>query len=64
MKTELNPCPFCGGEARSTMYDPYDGYQGNCTRYVVQCSNCGAKIEHSKMQVAIEKWNRRVNDDT
>lgn len=57
--TDLKPCPFCGGEARYSTYDPYDGYQGDCTTHVVRCRDCKAKIERRTKEEVIEAWNRR-----
>lgn len=64
MEPELNPCPFCGGDASITLYDPYDGYQGNCGYYVVYCSKCSVQMQNSNKEKLIKEWNRRANDDT
>ena len=46
---KLKPCPFCGGEASITLYDPYDGYQGaNCAYDVACCSKCSVEMQNSK----------------
>ena len=37
LMTELKKCPFCGSEAEIESYDPYDGYQGDCTVWRVKC---------------------------
>lgn len=59
-KIELKPCPFCGGLASVYSYDPYDSYQGDCTRYRVRCIDCKAFVERKYEDEAIEAWNRRV----
>ena len=56
----LKDCPFCGGKAKLSEYDPYDGYQGDCTRYVVSCTECGAKVETRFAAKSVATWNERV----
>ena len=60
--SELKRCPFCGGEPKISVYDPYDGYQGNCTIYKIQCHKCGVKVESSFRDTCINLWNRRLID--
>lgn len=51
-KTELKPCPFCGGEA--TVYQDYTGY------FVVQCRECGITTLKSTSRDMVEDvWNTR-----
>lgn len=57
---ELKHCPFCEGIAEAKTHDPYDGYQGNCSRGVVRCTKCGATVEDKSLEKAIAKWNRRA----
>ena len=55
-ETELNPCPFCGGEA--TMNDrPY--YQPGC-KDVYCCSGLG--LLFGTREEAIKAWNQRPSD--
>jgi len=55
-KTELKPCPFCGGEALAS-YDS-DDYP------VVECQSCCARTDwFDHIYNAIEAWNKRVNKD-
>ena len=61
---ELKPCPFCGGKSRIIAYDPFDGYQGNCTVYLACCVVCGAEIKKATEEKTIEAWNRRVEDES
>ena len=65
--TELNPCPFCGGEAYVVPGVYRDGgYIENCA--YVQCTKCWARTDEvsecmPEMQVydmAVSTWNRRA----
>lgn len=58
--TDLKPCPFCGGEATTWSYDPYDGYQGRNEVYCAGCKTCGVHYSSSTKTTATDKWNRRV----
>ena len=60
---ELKPCPYCGGEANIESYDPYDGYQGDCTVWRVKCIECKAFIQRGTKDEAIAAWNRRVGEE-
>ena len=56
MKTELKPCPFCGGQARR--------YNGNTDMYGVVCKKCGAKVfGYGNEASATKAWNRRTNSE-
>lgn len=60
---ELKPCPFCGSKAKEPYYyDPFDGYQGDCGRYIIGCSKCSAELITRTKDEAIEEWNRRAED--
>ena len=64
MPNELEPCPFCGCEAVDGYYhDPFDGYQGDCSRYRLRCQVCGVSLERKTKQEAIEAWNRRNDEE-
>ena len=61
---ELKPCPFCGEICIALFhYDPFDGYQGDCGRYVARCVRCYATIERRNEKEAVAAWNRRANDE-
>ena len=62
-ETKLKPCPFCGGEATTYSYDPFDGYQGNLTKYVISCTKCAANIETGSKVKSERMWNRRISDE-
>lgn len=59
MSSNLKPCPFCGGQAvLEELGWPHHVY----------CTECGAKVTSCKFEKdgeleAIEKWNRRADDD-
>lgn len=58
--SELKKCPFCGGEAKAISYDPYDGYQGYLTVWLIACKKCTAMLQRKTKEQAIEAWNRRT----
>lgn len=68
LKEELKPCPFCGGKAYKETTYPTD-YPNWNTRSRVYCDACGAEIEINgniktcqvAQEVAVNRWNRRVN---
>lgn len=71
MASELKPCPFCGGDAKTYDYeceeDIYDpdtlGFVDTeyFTRWGCGCETCGAMIpeKHTEAE-AIEAWNTRA----
>lgn len=60
MATKLESCPCCGGKAKVKAYDPYDGYQGDNTKFQVVCEECGVNTgAKSTVEEALETWNRR-----
>ena len=59
---EIEPCPFCGGEARIL----HGGLRCMAT---VECCKCGASVKaisdsEDPVLLAIEKWNKRVGKET
>ncbi len=63
-ETELKPCPFCGGtDIEIYSYDPYDGYQGNLTRWCAVCTSCGCEYDKEEKSAVIEAWNRRADNE-
>ena len=60
---DLKPCPFCGDKVINIYaYDPYNGYQGDCSIYKIMCNRCGAQVQHRKVMEVIKAWNSRVED--
>ena len=61
MIEKLKPCPFCGGEAK---LEKVSGF------VVAKCGDCGAEsgvvgisAEYCANDKAIEKWNRRIQNE-
>jgi Lar family restriction alleviation protein len=53
MKTELLPCPFCGGVELEPVQTENDGY-------AVYCADCYATgPEATSKQAALTAWNQR-----
>ena len=69
--SELELCPFCGGEAelsfahRAFRYVAYDGTPKDTGYYyTVRCTECGCRIGiYENPAMAIEAWNRRKKSD-
>ncbi len=63
-KSELKPCPFCGGEAEMGVKHGSYGYTPDI--YYVKCKRCGQKVEvvseryKNLSDIAVGAWNRRV----
>lgn len=57
---KVKECPCCGGKAKVKDYDPYDGYQGDNTKFQVVCEECGVNTGAKRtVEEALETWNRR-----
>lgn len=53
-RTELKPCPFCGGNAKFRSDFCYG------RKYHVECEDCGVKSPHKLIsEDAIRAWNER-----
>lgn len=60
--TKLKPCPCCGQtKLFNYWFDPYDGYQGDCSQFVIRCTECGLSMTKRKEEDAVEAWNRRAD---
>ena len=69
MSEKLKPCPFCGtklveirdnGVFNHAIY----GLEPNNLPFYAFCTNCGARSDVcADYKIAIEAWNRRVNDE-
>ena len=54
---KLNPCPFCGGEAKVIG-------RGKYSDYLAKCLSCGATSEYKGTpEEAAETWNRRIEHE-
>lgn len=60
LRTELEPCPFCGGKAALTEVEP-SGYIVECTNGVCNAStNVRYSCGEDARPLVIEQWNRRT----
>lgn len=60
-RTELKPCPFCGGKGVAILEDEnkYLYY-----RYMAQCQKCGANAKLGRTKEEARKaWNRRAEHE-
>lgn len=54
---ELKNCPFCGEKVKVIQ-------RGNSISYfVVKCEPCRAEVKGTMEDVAVARWNRRVQSD-
>lgn len=61
-KSELKPCPFCGGEALTIYWDGSKTYSVGCVNtFVCHGGTHTSKIYRTEQEAA-EAWNRRVDD--
>lgn len=63
--TKLKTCPFCGGMALIND-DPYavEDTEERYWAFNIVCSKCcAASGLHASIEMAIEAWNRRVDND-
>ena len=62
MTKNLKPCPFCGGKAAvhelETRTSSIGGYYVICTKCLTSSNN------YSTPEIAAERWNRRVKDES
>ncbi len=63
---DLKPCPFCGGEAFTQVFEPHShslefipDYPGSAS---VECANCPCGILKDTLDEAIMTWNTRTPD--
>lgn len=54
---ELKPCPFCGGEAKVKYI---------LGKKAVVCQECNAEMysDYTPIEMLVEMWNRRTENDT
>ena len=62
-KSELKPCPFCGGEARIKPFVSKRLFTKGMKVYEVQCTSCDCRTPLCyTSEVAEMRWNRRAED--
>jgi len=62
-QVELEPCPFCGGEAQWDCMTSNEQYE--CTEWSPECPKCGATVILDRTcgkHEAAAAWNTRTND--
>lgn len=61
-KTEMKPCPFCGGKA--ALSDAGWKCKDKQKRYTVRCEKCGTSrcVKPMHLSRAIAVWNERYED--
>lgn len=59
MSEEIEPCPFCGGEAIEPNLE-----DGDCVYWIDHDERCFLKIKEVStfFDIYLEAWNRRVNN--
>lgn len=62
MKTEIKPCPFCGGEAH--VYQTLGEKWACGCNLLVGSDKCGISAIRMIRNDAVEAWNRRVMEKT
>jgi len=60
-KTELKPCPFCGGEKQENNRVPMDAGNSIYWIFCENCHTCGPIADTKR--AAIAAWNRRVTEE-
>lgn len=62
---ELKPCPFCGGEAALRVASEiwHSGGQVEIGGWKAACQECGIETALENRETAVEKWNRRINEE-
>jgi len=59
--SELKPCPFCGGEAKTTKYKESFLLPEKIDCYMTMCRNCGCGTSFESIESkAFAAWNRRA----
>ena len=62
--SDLKPCPFCGGTPRIVFNAKRKNTYGQEVEgTAIGCENCEATMFYRSRRLAIEAWNRRVDDD-
>ena len=58
---ELEPCPFCEGEA--TKYGWRPGNKHGIDHCYIECQKCHIATDGGKEKDVTDAWNRRVNEN-
>lgn len=60
--TELKPCPFCGSKFVQCTQDTYGHWGVECLARGCHAYLTNAKWVNENKEMAIELWNRRVDE--
>ena len=60
-KTELKPCPFCGGKSELWESKASNGYLYG---YAIRCVICKSRTKiYNEIEYAMDAWNRRADNE-